>query len=278
MAGYVEAKTANTVPSGGPSPIIWADCPVVTILRDPGVGIHIFEDFVGNLTTLAAAGQAGPYFQLVGTNPVIKIHEDYDDLGGAVDIEGGGSGDDEVYLVSNIVYELKMNNNKKMWFEAKFKFEDADADQTFLCGLGEASLLAADALADEGANRNKLADYDFVGFHADNDGSNMDVIDAVYHEDDDGGAVTKVDEDVVTINGTDYDDVYIRLGMKFDGKKTVTFYVDGVATGTTLDIDDFATNTANELDPLGVILGAKDLVGSAAKHICVDWIRFACEK
>ena len=47
----ISYKTADTVPAGGPSPIIWADCPVLEIIRNPGKGIHIFEDFDGGGVT-----------------------------------------------------------------------------------------------------------------------------------------------------------------------------------------------------------------------------------
>ena len=270
----VDYKAASSQPTNGPSPKIWADCPVLDIIRDPSKGIHLFEDFDGGVITDDVAQNR---FSLVGTNP--DIDGVSDELNGVVEIEGSGAGDDEAYLVSNILYELKMENHKKMWFEARIKVEDADDDSAIIIGLGEALLLAANAIADDSTGVSTIADYDFIGFFTDNDGTNMDNIDAVYHEDGDGGALTNVQEDVVSIvaGATTYDDVYIRLGMRFDGIKTVTFYVDGVATGTTLDIDDFATNTANELDPLGIIVGIKNLPGTAS-FMAIDWIRFACEK
>jgi len=264
-------KTADTVPTGGPSPIIWANCPVISFMKDPGKGTHILEDFLGSYTADDVA--ASSIFKLVGTNP--DIDSVTDELGGVVEIEGSGAGDDEAYLVSTLLYELKMNNRKKMWFEAKIKFEDVDDDSCAICGLCEPSLMAADAMADDDGGSTTLADYDFIGFHAGCDGTNMDDIDAIYHEDGDGGTVTRVCEAVD--NADLVDDTYIKLGMTFDGLKTVTFYVDGVALGTTLDIDDFATNTANELDPLGIIVGIKNLPGTAS-FMGIDWIRFACEK
>jgi len=276
MAGYVDFKTAESVPSGGPSPVIWADCPVITFERDPGKGLHLFDDFLSGQIANDAT-RVGQYFSLVGTNP--DVNSVTDEVSGVLLVAGSGAGDDEAYLVSNILYELKKENHKKMWFEAKIKFTDADQDATFLCGLGEASLLAAEALVDEGASRSHINDYDYIGFHSDNDGTNMDNIDAVYHEDGDSGVVTKVDEEVVTITAgaTTYDDKYIQFGMKYDGVDTVVFYIDGVATGTTLSVDDFATNTADELDPLGIIIGYKDLAGAVSGY-SIDWARFACER
>jgi len=274
MAGYVEAKTANTVPAGGPSPIIWADCPVVTILRDPGVGIHIFEDFEGGFITDEVASYK---FALVGTNP--DIDGVSDEKNGVVEIEGSGSANEEAFFVSNVgLYELKKNNGKKMWFEARLKFEDTDDDSCFLCGLGAPSLLAADCMTDDSTGSTTIADYDYVGFYASCDGTNMSDIDAVYHETGDGGTPTVVQADIVdfTAGATAKDDTYYRLGMKFDGRETVTFYLDGVAQTTKLDLDVFDTDD-QLTEYLGVVLGIKNLAGTAS-FLAVDWIRFACEK
>ena len=97
-----------------------------------------------------------------------------------------------------------------------------------------------------------------------------------YHQDGDGGALTAVQATVRAFgSGTTYDDTYMKLGMRFDGKKTVTFYLDGVKLGTTLDIDDL---TGNKLDdPLGIIIGVKDLAGSVG-DLRIDWVRYGHEK
>ena len=271
MAGYVESKVADTVPAGGPSPIIWADCPVVTIIRDPGAGIHIFEDFEGG----CIADNVAQYkFKLVGDSP--EIEGVTDEVGGVVTIEGTTADNDEAYLVSNLLYELKKNNGKKMWLEARFKLLDSNAAQGVIFGLGEDSMLVADAIVD---NATSLGDYDFVGFAAisGSDGGAMEDIDSVYHEAGDGGAPTVIEADVVAIDGTDYDDVYVRLGMRFDGKETVTFYLDGVKQATTLDLDSF--DTGDQLtEELGVGLGIKYDGTVTGDGMQVDWIRFACEK
>ena len=77
------------------------------------------------------------------------------------------------------------------------------------------------------------------------------------------------------------DDTYIKLGLKFDGKKSLKYFIDGVEVGE-LDIDDFTEGTANEMTPLGIIIGSMcgaDM-GSAgdAPYIAIDWIRFACDR
>lgn len=256
-----------------PSDVIWKDFPAQDAICNPGSYIHVWDDFIYNFT--ADEVMPGGNFLVVGTNPDTAVVTD--EGNGVINISGSGAGDDEAYLVSNLLCDeiIKKNSGKRLWFEARIKFEDADADTTFLCGLGESSLLAADALANEGASRNNIADYDFIGFHTDNDGTNMGNMESCYHQDGDSGVVTAVQAAVITNSGTTYDDDYLKLGFRFDGKKTVTFYLDGAALGTTLDIDDL---TGDKLDdPLGIIIGIKDLAGGT-DDLKVDWVRYAHEK
>ena len=267
----VEYKRAGVARS--PSGNIWADCPILAFEKDPGKGIHFWEDFLGNFTANAVE-QIGPQGLLVvGTNPDTAVVTDEETV---VNISGSGAGNDEAFLVSNLLCNeaIKMNSGRRVWLEARCKMDDTSADVTFLCGLGEASLMAADALANEGASRNNIADYDFIGFHTDNDGTNQTYLETCYHQDGDGGAVTAVQATVRDFNSTTYDDTYMKLGFKFDGIKTVTFYLDGAKLGTTLDIDDLTSNKLD--DALGIIVGIKDLAGGN-DDLKIDWIRFACD-
>jgi len=114
---------------------------------------------------------------------------------------------------------------------------------------------------------------DFVGFVAFTDGTKIHDIDAIYSEVGDG-AVTQV-KDAAFAQASWVNDTYVKLGMRFDGVKSLDYFINGVLVGT-LDVDDFATVTADELTPLGIIVGcvAND---TSAPHLDVDWIRFACE-
>jgi hypothetical protein len=104
----------------------------------------------------------------------------------------------------------------------------------------------------------------------------MGNIETCYHQDGDSGVLTAVQAAVITNPAdTTNDDTYFRLGLVFDGKQTVTFYVDGVAQTTTLDIDDLTGDKFD--DSLGVIIGIHDLAGGA-DDLQVDWVRFACER
>ena len=46
MGDVIRYNTAgNSNASRGPSPILWADCPIQDFGEDPGKGIHQFDDF-----------------------------------------------------------------------------------------------------------------------------------------------------------------------------------------------------------------------------------------
>lgn len=261
--------------AASPSDTIWANCPVLDWIKNPGKGIYLWEDFVGNFTANAVENVGPTGFLVVGTNPDSAVVTDEESV---INISGSGAGDDEAYLVSNLLCNeaIKMNSGRRVWFECRCKMDDTSADVTFICGLGESALLAAEALVDEGASRNNINDYDFIGFHTDNDGTNQGAMETCYHQDGDSGVITAVQAAVRTFgSGTTYDDTYMKLGFYFDGKKTVTFYLDGAALSTTLDVDDL---TGNKLDDsLGIIVGIKDLAGGN-DDLKVDWIRFACDR
>ena len=102
-------------------------------------------------------------------------------------------------------------------------------------------------------------------------------IDSVYHEAGDGGAPTVVEADIVDIDGTTVDNTFWKLGLKFDGLETVSFYLDGVLQAATFDLDSFDTDD-RLTEVLGVVLGIKHTGSVTGDTLEVDWIRFACEK
>jgi hypothetical protein len=260
-----------------PSPEIWKDVPMQDMLSRPGDYVHIWEDFIGNFTDNDVQNVGGGNQWLVaGTNPDTATVAD--EVPGVVNLSGSGGGNDEVVIGCNLLQDglIKLNSGRRCWFETRLKLDDTSADVSILVGLGGIELLAADFIDNEGGTRNNIADYDFIGFHTDNDGTNQGDMETGYHQNGDGGGITAVQAAVRSFGATTtYDDVYMRLGFRFDGKRTVTFYLDGVALGTTLDVDDL---TGNELAaPLTIIIGLKDFAGGN-DDMKVDWIRYANEK
>ena len=255
----VDVKRAGLATS--PSPVIWADCPIKRYTYNPGDGIHIWEDFTGGFVDDASPD--GKWL-LVGTNP--DLNKVADEEFGVVELEGSAGDNDDSYLCSNPLYELKMNSGKRVWFEVRAKVEDEDDDHAIFAGLVESVAMATGLIADDGAGP---VDEDLIGFLAVTDATNMGDIKSVYQQGGDA-AVTVVDSD----SHSPVDDAYFKLGMKFDGAKTVTFYADGVAVGT-LDVDDLANNKMANI--LGIAVGIKNCK-AAAEFLSVDWIRFACDK
>lgn len=259
-----------------PSPNIWKDFPMGTVSKNPGRYVHIWEDFLGNFTDNDVQNVGSNQLLVAGTNPdTVNVA---DEANGVVNLSGSGAGDDEVIIGANLLQDelIKLNSGLRCWFETRLKMDDTSADVSILVGLGAIELLAADFIDNEGATRNNIADYDFIGFHTDNDGSNQGDMETCYHQTGDGGGLTAVQAAIRSFGtSTTYDDTYMKLGFRFDGKKTVTFYLDGAQLGTKLDIDDL---TGNKLDaPLTILAGLKDFVGGN-DDLKVDWIRYGAEK
>lgn len=266
--------------AASPSDTIWADCPVLDWIKNPGKGIYLYDDFIGEPVTDAVTGQINGIWLGLGTNADIdgsSVNAASALEHGVIELEGSGADNDEAYLVSNTLCNeaISKNSGRRLWFEIRCKVElgsGAADDFAFLAGLAEAEGLVDDAIADDGAD---IIDKDFIGFLAVTNATTMQDINAVYHQD--GGSTTTVVK-AIDNTGTDaayVNDTFYKLGFKFDGKSTVTFYVDGVALGTTLDVDDL---TGNKLDdPLGIIFGVKSCEATQC-YMAVDWVRFAVDK
>lgn len=251
--------------AAAPSPSIWKDCPMGSISKTPGRYIHIWDDFDSTHTTLAAAGMWGRWL-VKGTQSIVAALAD--ESSGVITVGGTGTAQDDAYLHSNALYDLTMNNGKRFWFEVRVNLADADLDGGLIAGLAQYSACAADLIVDEAEAIVTLKDFiGFMGFSA---SSLMGDMEAIYQQEADA-AHTDVDTSVATLA----DDTYVKLGMRFDGKKTVTFYADGVVAAT-LDIDDLTDNSF--VNKLAVVFGMKDVAGDATDLSQVDWVRFACEK
>ncbi len=250
-----------------PSQQIWKDFPAGANAALPGRYVHIWEDFDDAHTALSTAGIWGRWL-VKGTNPKVALIADQSS--GAIAVGGGGTADDDAYFHSNALYDLTMNNGKRFWFELCINLADAVEDIAIFAGLAQATACAADFFVD--GSEALVTAKDILGLVGFSSSAAMGNIEAVYQQAADA-AHTDVDTDL----GTMTNDVYVKLGMRFDGKKTVTFYYNGVA-GATLNIDDLSGNSFT--NKLAVIFGIKDAggTGSGSSLAQVDWVRFACEK
>lgn len=258
---YVNYKSAGT--AGQPSPAIWATFNALKAHADRGEYVEIYDDFVdGGIV----ADTSIRNWNLVGTNA--DISAEADTANGAVVLEGSGGDNDSCFITSNDMYLLTKNSGKRFWFESSVKLEGSGTadDYAAFVGLIESTGATAELIADNGAT---VIDEDYVGFFAESNGTTIGDWNCVINQGGSGNFPVTVEADVVATS-----DSYVKLGMAFDGIKTVSFYVDGVLKDT-YDIDNLDNDTmAHEFC---VALGVKDCEATEI-HMTVDWVHFAAEK
>lgn len=246
------------------SPIIWNKCPMAMIAKDPSRFVHIWDDFVDAFTEDSVI--TDKKWLGVGTNQDIGLVAD--EVSGVIVLEGTGADDDSSFILSNALYDLTMNNGLRLWFEARVKEIAPATDHSSCIGLMEPTGCTAEGLADASAD---LIDEDFIGFLGISNATVMGDYQAVYQQ---GGDAAHTD--VVASAHTPVADEFVKLGMFFDGKQTVRFYVNGAAIGD-LDLNDLANESLDH--KLAIFIGMKDSAASGfTAAMEIDWVRFACEK
>jgi len=136
--------------------------------------------------------------------------------GGVVSFFCDGDDNDEMYRYSNKCFKFALG--KPMWFEARFRVDEANTDDANVI-VGLSSAWGADMLQDDG--KGPAADYSGITF------SKVD-----------GGTKIVLETSVGTSQNTDSDwadwadDTFFRVGFYFDGTDNadnVTPYLNGVA-------------------------------------------------
>lgn len=257
--------------NANPSPSIWADCPN-TILNDLGLGHFIHQDFRGCPTgTLAAALDVsmitfgGDLALSADTDTVLT--QKAGEVGGYLDIETDADDNDAAALFTEPLGTITRNSGKKLWFEARFEIGDITGDYGFFVGLVEEAGASLDVVAN---NAGALIGESLVGARiltADPDG-----LDIVYKLD--AGSEVVVLEDATNSTAlaaadraSVADDTEIKFGMRFDGRETLRFYINGVQVATQ-DVDSTFEQSKNFCAIIGMKTGT-----TAAESFAVDWIR-----
>ncbi len=288
--GNVTYGAADHVVARGPSPSIWADCPVNAFEKDPGKGSHMFDDFRNSIVlkeTASGTDFTSGVGRIAGDIPWY-IYAEQDKLSNVVvqaDDEGvlaltlGDTADDVTTITSggNVIGQWripKVGETKKFWFETRIKFSTVtDTDLAAFIGFiqpgqaGDGTPLGAAPTAP-----NSSADY--VGFFiAEADGNDLTI---VYNEAGAGTAQSSTGQITLTA------DTYVRVGMKLviDGNSLkIRFYADGVDLGDDVAVD-ISSADANwpgntNMDIMHTItFGA---LGATADNLKVDWVRVAQE-
>ncbi|NQV06798.1 hypothetical protein HQ535_09610 [bacterium] len=244
----------------GPSPAIWSKINTALMDEDPNHGIHFFDDFENFGDNTENDATARYHSQIDAGGTIVQT----DSVDGRIQLLTDAGADDGLVmgLAANLsgFANIVENSNRKVAFEGRVLFGEAILGQSFFLGLIEMGKIVADTiLVDAGG---AVDDENYVGFNvleADPNG-----ISAVHRGGDTAEVVIKEEAQVITA-ATNY-----KLGLFFDGRKTITFYVDGESVGTAqTDDTDFPDDTV-----LGPVIAYKEHSGSA-EYVEMDWWRAA---
>lgn len=274
VAKYSQAGEANQ-----PSPSIWSDCRG-QLLNDLGLGAYMDANFMGVPTGTVATTVVRPApggFQLeCDDDTVLSGALPVDEHSGRLDIETDGDDNDAAALHGQIGIGLEINSGKKVWFETRVAL-GAAADQGFFAGLVEEDGLTRDVVADNGTDP---VGQSLFGFWVDS--ADTGEIQAVWKLD---AGTTQVVLDDITRAAVYTDasgdtaadwpvaDTYLKLGLKFDGRETLKWFVNGyeVASITVTD----GTHADNV--EMGPIVALKTGAG-AARSMNISFMRYAYQE
>ena len=234
----VNYGSADAVVSRMPSPSIWNDCPLESIILDPSKGRHLFEDFTAGVVADATVvlGQRNGLTAYCESDDATDVALQADDEGTVI-LTTDATDADVTCIVdgdntSGLWKTPTAGNAKGLWFEARIKSTSVtNGDFGFFVGLAQPGE-AKDAGGCQGADAATLADVDYVGF-AMKSGDADDLLIA-YNEAGAGTAQASDDAIDITIN------TWMRVGFKVVTKSQgtyVQFYVDGEYLGSAYDVD-----------------------------------------
>lgn len=234
----------------GPSPNIWASCPVLDFIENPALGTYFYDDFtkVPVLVTPTITTQAnyGGGYKAFGSSGGTIISNS--ELGGGIILTE--SDDNEGFSLATIALPFKIIiGGGDFWFEARLKTNTvSDTEHGFVLGLWEQQTLSATIPI---AAAGTLADANFVGFHRlEGDG---DQIDTVYK----ANGVTQVTVQADALPSALTADTYIKLGMTYtETDRKLRFYANNIQLTTTKTIPSAAgTDFPNDVQ-MGLCLAA----------------------
>ena len=243
-----------------PSPNIWGDCPILSILEGSIAGTMIIDDFErGFITpTITTLINVDGYACFGSAGATITFD---DQTGGAVVLTEAT--DDQSVSMTCEQHPFWLNSSKgDLWFEARIKASTVAANHAFALGLMDTTALAAAVpVTADGA----IADVNFVGFHRPE--ANTTKFDTSYKAD--GVTAVEVNSDLGTLAAN----TYIKLGMKFTSTDNkLAFYVNGIKQASTKTLGAAAGTDFPDDIGLAPVIG-QTLGASASKTLTMDWWR-----
>ena len=257
-----------------PMPIIWKDCPN-DLLNSESKGMHFFERFMGftPLTTTVSPGTMGQFLTFNGDTDTEVAVIDNSRYGG-VRMETNTTEDDAGALVSRPFGRIVENSGNKLWFEARVAPGDVDAALGIFVGLVELDGANSELIIDTQLTNDSLDDQSYLGFFQNNgDDDAFAIVTQVA-----GSAGILVLADATNGTGIPSDDrasltdgTFFRLGIRFDGIETVSFFVNGHKVATA------AVSTLDQTQDMCAIVAIKTAAG-AAELVDVSYIRAAFQE
>ncbi|MHC4676974.1 MAG: hypothetical protein ACYTBZ_31205 [Planctomycetota bacterium] len=278
----VHYKDADGDTSAGPSMNIWADCPVLGIMEDPGLGYYFFDDFIGcpELAAGSAITQLPPYVAIADTNGG-GIAAATDVVGGAIALSSGTTADCDTTLQlgggNSFVISDTAGSDKKLWFEARIKISAItdDAVQYFIGLAEEDRCVDAGVFGKSGGTTPEaaMADIDYIGFLRYDGGTTA--INFVYNLSGQTGV-----EKIAAID-TAGADTFMKLGFLYDPDaetaQRIKVYADGEESTTYVTGTNIATATGSAFpDGEELTLTMATMSDSTTSGtMTVDWWRCA---
>lgn len=289
-----------------PSPSIWGTCPGA-VLNELGLGNYISQNFLGDYSTPAATTTA-PGIQFTATGTSVFTSASAATYGANVLSGATGASDNDHYqLRGEELLQIKANSGKQAWFEARFAV-GALNDSAFFLGLTTKAnaVVAAGPIADNPSNSAvaTMTSATFIGFVSVQAASALATVNAVYEKTtgtpvtvladvtnatalqadqasrSTGTVITQaagvtaqgtadLGEGLVTAYGNLVANAFRKFGIWFDGKTSLSFYVDGVKVATQT-VDSTVDQAAFYVPVIAVKTGT-----AAATTDYVDFVRAA---
>ncbi|MEW6439247.1 MAG: hypothetical protein AB1508_19015 [Pseudomonadota bacterium] len=268
----------NNLSTTGPSPAIWADCPVLDMALDPRIGYHVFDDFlswplIGTQTTQIAHDKYKVFNTGSGVVTQVSAVNSVETSGGILSITLDTDNDSGSIAQAYPSFLLtgSATTSAKLWFEARVAVNTIATNTLgFMVGLAEVEqwTLATGVPFNGGDGITNSAS--FIGFRKTEDG--LGSIDSVYS--DRATSFTNIGAGQASCTAN----TFVKLGFRYDPSllaDCVSFYCDGVKMATTFARSSVTGTTNLKANALGLIAAVIADSGGTSGAFYMDWWRVA---
>ena len=256
----------------GPTPSIWADCPVLELIENPAKGIYMMEDFMGWNGTVTSNvgtyfGDAGGYKSFEDTSQTLLQLTGFPTgvlratMAATDNVEVGlewGAG-----VATTGAFKFTTGTGPKLWFEARFRISVISNTYNLFVGLAQSALAVTDGLFTDSDAANNVSKIGFDVLAAAGD-----TLRAVHG--DSAAAAVNVGTAQTLVAATWYKVGFIADPNGRAGKK-VRWFIDGVEVQSITDSSISTFPSGDQLTPLFVVKQS----GTVAKNLDIDFIRCA---